>query len=433
MRAARRGVGACIGLTFGIAMAFGPGASPAAAAVETVTGQTVGEVRYEVLLPPSYDSTRRRYPVLYVITGNGGDEDSATKALQLEDYAARDDAIIVTPAESQFNNLITDWADGSRLLDTQFVTKLIPEIDARYRTIPDRAHRAIAGYSAGGYSSMALAARHPELFVAAAAFSGVVDIRDRGPAGQATIEGPQTVFVDMAPGELFRRFGNPYTHPLSWAERNPTDLAGNLRGMDLYASAGDGIPADPDDAGDAVFLVPVIAENQIDSMTRHFVSVLGSKRIPITYRPHGGVHDTKYWREDMEIWWPQLMAAFGRRRPARFHYRSAAPKFRAWGWHFATAPERAPEFLDVKAASRKGLTLAGSGVVEVRTARIFRPKRVMRLNGATKRRVRAGRHGRLSFEVDLGPAHAAEEFTPAAEGQAPAAQTVKFRPKRSAH
>lgn len=52
----------------------------------------------------------------------------------------------------------------------------MPWIDHRYRTIPSRSGRAIVGISQGGFGSMSYAARHPDLYHAAASFSGAVDI-----------------------------------------------------------------------------------------------------------------------------------------------------------------------------------------------------------------------------------------------------------------
>jgi S-formylglutathione hydrolase FrmB len=404
-------------------------AAPAGAAVRKVHG-AIGGFAYQVLLPAGYDAPHhRRYPVVYVVTGNGGNETSAASYLKLADYAARDQAIIVTPAEFDLNNLITDWADGSNPLDRNFAGQLVPTIDATFRTIHDRAHRAIAGVSAGGYSSMAIAARHPDLFVAAGAFSGVVDIRDRGAVGEATVELPQVLFVDMKPDELFRRFGNPYVDPLLWAERNPTDLARNLHAMSLYAAAGDGVPSDAQEVSDAGPGLPVqmFVEHQIASMTQSFVSTLHGARIPIVYRPHGGTHDTRYWIEDLSRWWPQMLRAFGSPPPAAFDFRSASPSFSVWGWTFTATQPRAPEFLDITHASRSGVTLTGSGTERVTTAHLFAPGTHVSLSGAVTSTATAGRDGRVSFSVNLGAPHQAEQFTSQANQETFVTRSVRFR------
>jgi enterochelin esterase family protein len=52
------------------------------------------------------------------------------------------------------------------------VDELIPYVDATYRTLPAREHRAIAGKSSGGYGAIVQALRHPELYSAFACHSG---------------------------------------------------------------------------------------------------------------------------------------------------------------------------------------------------------------------------------------------------------------------
>lgn len=399
----------------------------AAEGVRTVSG-SAGELTYQVLLPAGYDASDRRYPVLYLITGNGGSETSAASYLDLASYAARDEVILVTPAEPQHNNLMPDWADGTHRFDADFATLLVPKIDAEFRTLGDRGHRAIAGVSAGGYSSMAIAARHPDLFVAAATFSGLVDITDRGPAGETLVEIPQSVIVDMQPGELFRRFGNPYSHPLSWIERNPADLVSNLRGMSLYAAAGDGVPSDADDvtAGGPLVWQKAIVESQVRHMTARFVRLAGQAAVPITYRPHAGTHLPRYWAEDLGQWWPQMLAAFGSAAPTTFDYRSAAATFTVWGWTFAASPDRAAELLDVTGASADGITLSGSGTEQVTTGALFPPFSTVGLEGAREGSASTDADGRLTFTVDLGPAHLAEQFTAPATGETFVTKSVSF-------
>ena len=49
---------------------------------------------------------------------------------------------------------------------------LIPIIDATYRTIPDREHRAMAGLSMGGMQTFQIAPKHLDLFAYLGGFSG---------------------------------------------------------------------------------------------------------------------------------------------------------------------------------------------------------------------------------------------------------------------
>ena len=77
-----------------------------------------------------------------------------------------------------------DWfnagAGGPPMWETFHIDQLVPWIDANLRTIPARSGRAVAGLSQGGFGSLSYAARHPDLFTSAAAFSGACEI-DRDP------------------------------------------------------------------------------------------------------------------------------------------------------------------------------------------------------------------------------------------------------------
>jgi hypothetical protein len=94
-----------------------------------------------------------------------------------------------------------------------------------------------------------------------------------------------------------------------------------------------------------------------------------------------------------------------------FDYRRADPSFSVWGWSLNADPRRAAEFLDIRGASRHGLTLTGSGTTTVTTTSYFAPGRDIILQGARVRSARADRVGRITFTVDLGPPHRNQEYT----------------------
>jgi putative tributyrin esterase len=58
--------------------------------------------------------------------------------------------------------------------DDYIAHEVVAHVDSNYRTRADRAHRAIAGLSMGGYGAVSLALRYPTVFSAAASHSGVL-------------------------------------------------------------------------------------------------------------------------------------------------------------------------------------------------------------------------------------------------------------------
>ena len=271
---------------------------------------------YKVLAPPGYHKSQREYPVVYIVPGSGEDPTSAAQTLRLEDYAARDEAIIVVASEvgDGQSNFIVDWFDGSKPLDRSFTRELIDEVDGRYRTIADGRHRAIAGYSAGGYSAMAVASRHPRLFASAASFSGVTNLLWRGHGGALAFEGANTLFY--GPNTAFRRWGNPVTNHANWKRQNPASLADRLSGKrGLYIAAGDGTPESAEEAAAAgPFLAAQSATERITGeMTQSYHRKLRDAGVAHVYRPHAGLHRSSHWREDLARWWPMAIKAL--RRP----------------------------------------------------------------------------------------------------------------------
>jgi enterochelin esterase-like enzyme len=137
------------------------------------------EVRYTIYLPPDYQTSSRRYPVVYLLHGY---TDNDTGWLQFGEINQTADRAI---AEQQIPPMIIVMPDGGvswYINDYQgkvryedfFFQEFIPYIDATYRTRPEKEFRGIAGLSMGGWGTLIYALRHPEMFAAAAAFSAAV-------------------------------------------------------------------------------------------------------------------------------------------------------------------------------------------------------------------------------------------------------------------
>jgi predicted alpha/beta superfamily hydrolase len=159
----------------------------------------------DVWLPPSYstDAARaQRYPVVYVHDGQNV-FDPATSFIGV-DWGI-DETMTRLIAEQKVPEaiVVAIWNTPKRLaeympqpaierakeseLDEVFktvrqnplgdaylkyiVTELKPAVDARYRTLPDRAHTSVLGSSLGGLISLAAICKYPEVFGAAACLS----------------------------------------------------------------------------------------------------------------------------------------------------------------------------------------------------------------------------------------------------------------------
>jgi S-formylglutathione hydrolase FrmB len=387
-----------------------------------------GDVHVDVLLPPGYStSPHARYHVLYLLHGSGGSytdwiTHGADKILA-GGYRSADlpPAITVTPTGG-VEGYYTDWY--GRDLDqpsegpppgwaTFDLDELIPFIDGHYRTIAARDGRAIAGLSMGGFGATSLPARRPDLFSVAGSFSGADDIDYDYPYENNLLYATDPAFTGGAPDVCI--WGNALTERVHWEAVDPTYLALNLAPVRLFVASGNGTPGPYDSLAPSqapATLAAAATESDIWSMNQGFVTALGQAGVAHTDYFYGaGTHSWPYWERDLEHFLPFLAAGWAHPAPAprSFTYRSEAPAFSVWGWSFA-AQRSVAEFTYLSSVRTGGLTVAGSGTLRVMTARLYRPhsRWVLRTAG-TRRVLRASAAGRLSFSVDLGPSHTAQQ------------------------
>jgi enterochelin esterase-like enzyme len=137
-----------------------------------------------VYLPPTYQSNpNRRFPVLYMLHGFT-DNDSQwfgwenhwinlqTVIEQSIAEGLSKEMIVVMPnAYNRFKGSM--YASSATIGDWEtFVTKeLVRHIDANYRTLADRSSRGLAGHSMGGYGTLRLGMKYPDVYAAIYALS----------------------------------------------------------------------------------------------------------------------------------------------------------------------------------------------------------------------------------------------------------------------
>ena len=146
--------------------------------LRTLTVPGVGSWDFNVYLPPGYDQTSERYPVLYLFRGAVDEwldrtEDASRSGRNIQmitdtliTQKKMGGVIIVMQGFTAMTGPATE-ADYSFVLNT-----LIPHIDARYRTLPTRWHRALDGFSLGGLHMVNLIWRKPERFASAGFYDG---------------------------------------------------------------------------------------------------------------------------------------------------------------------------------------------------------------------------------------------------------------------
>lgn len=130
-----------------------------------------------IYTPPGYESSAaKKYPVLYLLHGTTDVEETWTKVgranIILDNLIAQQKAtpmIIVMPygraypVISKSSGSLRNW-ENLQEFKKDFFNNLLPFVEKNYRTISDNAHRAIAGFSGGGGTSLFFGLNNPDTF-----------------------------------------------------------------------------------------------------------------------------------------------------------------------------------------------------------------------------------------------------------------------------
>jgi enterochelin esterase-like enzyme len=147
---------------------------------------TIGaERRMFIYTPPDYDKNKNKYPVMYLMHGGGGDEEvwlsRGRSNYILDNLIATGKAVPMivvvtngnpnTPAApldrpAAMQNKIPGGIGSmaSEKFEESLVKDVMPYIESNYRVIPDAEHRAITGFSMGGYQTQNITNANPTMF-----------------------------------------------------------------------------------------------------------------------------------------------------------------------------------------------------------------------------------------------------------------------------
>jgi len=164
---------------------------------------------YKIYLPVGYeDNSILNYPVIFLLHGTEGDENSWDFIFPVIDSLISKN--LVSPLLAVVPVTGTSWwvDTSSDDYESAFIQNLVPEIDTEYRTTSDRCGRGIAGYSMGGYGTLRYALVYPEYFGAAMILSAALynDLPSQGSSARTS-----------------GAFGTPFDEDI-WRSRNYTTL-----------------------------------------------------------------------------------------------------------------------------------------------------------------------------------------------------------------
>jgi S-formylglutathione hydrolase len=125
-----------------------------------------------VYLPPSYGKEKnRRYPVVYFLHGYGIGAERYWQTMSVPEAADREMAgnvkemILVHPdAFTKYDGSMYSTSPTTGDWDAYISSDLVSYIDTHYRTVAARESRGLAGHSMGGYGTLRIAMKHPDLY-----------------------------------------------------------------------------------------------------------------------------------------------------------------------------------------------------------------------------------------------------------------------------
>jgi enterochelin esterase-like enzyme len=170
-----------------------PCAEPGGIEIGGFDSVVAGEsMRYRIYLPPCYGLDGHVYPALYMFGGNIHD-DAIWDRLGLDEAAEAAIAageipplLIVMPDNGWLANTTTS---GPNSYEGFVIAELIPHIEANYCAWSAADGRAVGGISRGGYWSLMMAFRRPDLFGSVGAHSPALIDSHAGPAEDPVITG----------------------------------------------------------------------------------------------------------------------------------------------------------------------------------------------------------------------------------------------------
>ena len=194
--------------------------------VNKVAHGTVSKIWYEsptagltrrvtVYTPAGYETSGKEYPVLYLLHGIGGDENAWSElgraAQILDNLIAQGKAepmlVVMTNGNISQEACPGETSEGFKVptmmlpktMEGSFETAfpdVIKFIEKTYRVKKDKAHRAIAGLSMGGFHSLFISINNPDTFDYVGLFSAAVDQNQPDPNGHPEIYADRDAKID---------------------------------------------------------------------------------------------------------------------------------------------------------------------------------------------------------------------------------------------
>ena len=250
------------------------------------------QVKFNVYLPAGFADSGRQYPVIYLLHGLSDDYTAwLTKggmklvADELMESGESVEAVIVMP-NAGGPDIHNTWNGYFNMplwrYEDFFFGEFLPAVEARYRIVSDREHRAVMGLSMGGGGSIVYAQRHPDMFSSCYAMSPWLDnkLDEVG-----TMNGPRDCLYYV--GAAVREHS-----ALDFLDKADEQTLAALRSVKWFIDCGD--------------------DDYLFDLSVAFHQKMRSKGVKSELRVRNGIHNWEYWHAAFRTALPFASRNFGR-------------------------------------------------------------------------------------------------------------------------
>ena len=253
-----------------------------------------------VLLPADYASSGKRYPVLYLFHGGGGNYTQYDRELNIRAMTEGRDLIVVMPdAGVSWHCNPVSARNRKRDWETFQIEELIPWVDATLRTFPEQAGRAVSGFSMGGFGALKYIAKYSDKFASVSAHSGPANLRSKAVEGIVP-----NLIIAWANLTSHAEFGQPvYGRWPRWHQDlitadNPIENIESYRNKRIFLVAGTSRVSDIPQVGT---IINTLTEDTVLNTQREFAAALDSAGIKYERFEEPGGHIIRPERLQQDI------------------------------------------------------------------------------------------------------------------------------------
>ena len=258
--------------------------------------------KYMVLLPQDYETSDKRYPVLYLLHGLLQNY-TVWPVMGVPEYVKKYDLIIVMPDAG--NSWYINWsksANGEYNNWEDFIIyDIIHSVDQTFRTVPSREGRAINGLSMGGYGAITIGLRHPTMFSSIGSHSGALGYARNARTHLETGEPPEPNVIPP-----------PMNDDRDADVSDLVSIPGFTMQHERYPNGTAFTTVEECNAYDPFFLITKVParllphiyldcglDDSLLGVSQEFTTQLLANNLPFTYGQTPGEHRPSYWSREV--------------------------------------------------------------------------------------------------------------------------------------